>query len=205
VADQPEPVADPDNGHRIGPNAIVRVVEALSVLEDDAASDTILAGPPFDGYRRHGPDAMVPEAHVTALQAALYEHLPAARARAVNLEAGRLTGDYLLGHRIPRAAQALLKRLPKGYAGRLLLRAIGRHTWTFAGSGSVALEPGPPVTITIRQCPLCRQLTRAEPVCDFYAATFERLYRTLVAPNAQARERACQAQGHEACVFEIRW
>ena len=40
------------------------------------------------------------------------------------VDAGRLTGDYLLRHRIPGAAQAVLKRLPRRYASRLLLRAI---------------------------------------------------------------------------------
>ena len=45
------------------------------------------------------------------------------------------TGDYLLAHRIPKPVQALLKRLPAPLAARVLLAAITRHAWTFAGSG----------------------------------------------------------------------
>jgi divinyl protochlorophyllide a 8-vinyl-reductase len=205
VADRSESLAQIDNTDRIGPNAIIRVAEALAHVADDAAVRAVFDSPDLRPYLVDPPDAMVPEAHVTGLQRRLREQLADATARAVNLEAGRRTGDYLLAHRIPRPAQALLKRLPGILASRLLLRAIGRHTWTFAGSGDVELSPGPPVRITIAGCPLCRELRDERPVCDYYASTFERLYRELVAPTAQARELACLAQGAPACVFEVSW
>jgi divinyl protochlorophyllide a 8-vinyl-reductase len=42
-------------------------------------------------------------------------------------------------------------------------------------------------------------------VCDFYAATFERLYRELVDPRTTAVETACAAAGAAECVFELRF
>jgi len=42
------------------------------------------------------------------------------------------------------------------------------------------------------------------PACDFYGATFERLFPVLVHRNARVREVACAACGSDACRFEIR-
>ena len=43
------------------------------------------------------------------------------------------------------------------------------------------------------------------PACDFYAATFERLFRTLVHHDVRAVEVACEACGDAECRFELRW
>jgi hypothetical protein len=56
--------------------------------------------------------------------------------------AGRRTADYLLAHRIPKPVQALLKALPARLAARVLLSAIARHAWTFAGSGVFSASTG---------------------------------------------------------------
>jgi len=47
--------------------------------------------------------------------------------------------------------------------------------------------------------------TLAEPGCDFYAATFERLFRVLVHADARVVETACEACGAAECRFEVRW
>ena len=44
-----------------------------------------------------------------------------------------------------------------------------------------------------------------EPSCAFYTATFERLFRVLVHPEARVRERQCESMGAPACVFEVAW
>jgi divinyl protochlorophyllide a 8-vinyl-reductase len=44
-----------------------------------------------------------------------------------------------------------------------------------------------------------------EPLCDFYAGTFERLFRVLVHPDTVVTETACQATGDASCLFEARW
>jgi divinyl protochlorophyllide a 8-vinyl-reductase len=43
------------------------------------------------------------------------------------------------------------------------------------------------------------------PVCDYFAATFERLFRALVHADARVREVECAATGAPACVFEVGW
>ncbi len=41
------------------------------------------------------------------------------------------------------------------------------------------------------------------PACDFYAATFERLYARLVHAQTRVKETHGQAMGDPACVFSI--
>ena len=148
---------------------------------------------------------MVDEREVTALHHALRAMLGDERARAVSHEAGLRTGDYLLANRIPRLAQRVLKVLPPRLAARVLLAAIGKHSWTFAGSGVFKAEPGNPVRVSIAGCPVCHGMTADGPICAFYAGTFERLFRTLVSRRTVVTETACQATGAPACAFELRW
>jgi divinyl protochlorophyllide a 8-vinyl-reductase len=118
--------------------------------------------------------------------------------------AGRKTADYLLAHRIPRAVQVLLKLLPPGLAAPLLTAAILSHTWTFAGSASVAALRGRPLRIALTGCPICRGAAAQTSACGYYAATFETLFRTLVAARASVVEVACEAVGDPSCIFEVR-
>lgn len=190
---------------RIGPNAIIRVAEVLRErLGADAMARLFgLAG--LAAYVEHLPEAMVDETEVTHLHAVLRASLGASAAAQVAREAGARTGNYLLAHRIPKPVQALLKLLPAPLAARVLLNAITRHAWTFAGSGEFGAVPGRPVVLTIRDNPMCRGLASDVPACDFYAATFEYLFRELVHPRARVVETACEACGDEVCRFEARW
>jgi divinyl protochlorophyllide a 8-vinyl-reductase len=42
-------------------------------------------------------------------------------------------------------------------------------------------------------------------LCDYYAATFERLFQALVDRGALVTETECEANGGSACNFEVRW
>jgi len=59
--------------------------------------------------------------------------------------------------------------------------------------------------LTLRDAPLARGAEHAEPLCDFYAATFERLFSVLVHPRTRVAEASCEAQGAAACMFELAW
>jgi divinyl protochlorophyllide a 8-vinyl-reductase len=61
------------------------------------------------------------------------------------------------------------------------------------------------VVLTIRHNPLCQDLQADTPACDFYAATFERLFQVLVHRRSRVREVACEACGDAECRFEIGW
>lgn len=190
---------------RIGPNAITRVAEALGPVR----APPVFRHAGLAAYLASPPQAMVDEGEVIALHAALRADLGEAEARRVADDAGRRTAAYLLAHRIPAAAQRLLKVLPAGMAARVLLRAIDGHAWTFAGSGRFSAQfTGDryrSVVLTIAHNPLCRGVHSAEPACDYYRAVFERLFRALVHPGARVVETACEACGDPACVFEVRW
>ncbi len=190
---------------RIGPNAIIRVAEALRQHKGEAVTALIFGRAGLLPYLAELPQSMVDEAEVMRLHGALRDCVGPAEARAVARDAGHRTADYLLTRRIPRAVQTLLRRLPAALAARLLLAAIRRHAWTFAGSGHFSARAGKPVALTLRDNPLCRGVAVDEPACDYYSATFERLFRVLVHPRARVRETACEAMGADACVFEIDW
>jgi len=208
---------------RIGPNAVTRLAEALDELHGPPATDAVFGAAGLLRYRRAPPSAMVDEAVVTSLHAALRRTLAPEDAAAVARRAGALTGDYLLAHRIPAPVRALLRTLPAPWAARALVRAMASHAWTFAGSGafssvaaSVRLVPGasappgvrpgrPRLELAVRGCPLCRGASAPAPVCDYFSATFERLFTTLVSRSTRVHEITCQATGASACRFEVRW
>ncbi|PWS39034.1 bacteriochlorophyll 4-vinyl reductase [Falsiroseomonas bella] len=186
---------------RIGPNAVTRLAEALGPAE----APGIFAAAGLSHRLVDPPGRMVPEAEVTALHRAARRLLGEAEAERAAREAGRLTALYLLANRIPRPLQAVLKRLPAGLAARILTGAIGRHAWTFAGSGRFRVLPGRPMRLEVAGGPIPRAGEADHPVCGYYAATFETLFRALVSPRTQVAEVACEAMGAPACVFELRW
>lgn len=194
---------------RIGPNAITRVAEVLPVHVGRTVTALVFERAGLARCLHEPPQTMVDETEVRRLHGVLRETLGDAEARAVARDAGTLTADYLLARRIPRPVQRLLKWLPAPLAARLLLAAIMRHAWTFAGSGRFsarcAWRQGPPVVLTIRGNPLCLGLATAAPACDYYAATFERLFGVLVQAQSQVHEVACEACGDPECRFVIEW
>lgn len=194
-----------DNHGRIGPNAIIRVFEALNEQRGRTVAEAVFQRAGLGAYIDALPEAMVPEEQVIALQQALRDELGIAEAREISRDAGRRTGDYLLARRIPRPAQALLKILPAKLAARTLLKAISGNAWTFVGTGHFAVLSNRPPQIKITHSPLCRGTQADEPLCDFYAGTFERLFRVLVHPDTVFTETACQAMGDPSCLFEGRW
>jgi divinyl protochlorophyllide a 8-vinyl-reductase len=184
-------------GHVVGPNAILQTAEALRAEGGAplarAVFDRAGLGPMLDAP----PTAMVPERDAAALHRAVAETLAPERAAAVAQEGGRLTGAYILAHRIPAPAQRLLRALPAALAGPLLLSAIRRHAWTFAGSGRVTIG-WRPMDLVITANPL------ATPGCPWHRAVLQTLFRRLVAPDIRVVETACCAYGAAACRFEMR-
>jgi divinyl protochlorophyllide a 8-vinyl-reductase len=194
------------DGHprgRIGPNAILRIMEALVSAAGSQAVEDVFERAGLAAYLGDPPTAMVEEAEVQALHHALRAILGPEQARSIGREAGRLTGDYLLANRIPAFAQTLLKVLPAPLAGRLLLKAVARNAWTFTGNGLFTYRPGRPHRLHIAGCAICHGARSDEPLCDYYGASFERLFQILVSARAQVIEVECQAQGHAACTFEV--
>ncbi|WP_293857939.1 bacteriochlorophyll 4-vinyl reductase [uncultured Alsobacter sp.] len=184
---------------RIGPNAVTRVAEALA-----GDPDLRLAVFRRAGCLRHlaaPPTAMVDEHDVAALHEALHVLAGEERAAAISREAGRLTADYLLANRIPRAAQWILRRLPRRLALRILARAVARHAWTFAGSGVFTYAFEPDLVLQIENSPVARLVTTHAPACTYYAAVFEGLFAGAIGMAARVTETHCEACGHGSCRF----
>lgn len=189
---------------RIGPNAIIRMAEALRGEVGAAETERLFGKAGLAHYLAEPPREMVDEHEVIVLHRLVRDGLGDERAARLSREAGRLTGDYLLANRIPKPAQVVLRLLPRPLATRALLAAIGRNAWTFVGSGAFSAQTSPAVRITIANCPICRGARAGAPLCDYYAGTFERLFRALVNRDARVTQTACSAAGDPACVFEIR-
>jgi divinyl protochlorophyllide a 8-vinyl-reductase len=190
---------------RIGPNAVNRVAEVLRACLGGAGTQHLFERAGLGPMLAEPPEEMVDEADVARLHHELRESLGHGMALRVARAAGTRTADYLLAHRIPRPVQWLLKLLPPAAAAAVLLSAIRRHAWTFAGSGRFEAQAGWPVRLSIHDNPLCRGEHTEGPACGYFAATFERLFRVLVSPHAEVVETACEACGDDACRFEIRW
>jgi divinyl protochlorophyllide a 8-vinyl-reductase len=190
-------MTDPAAG-RIGPNAIIRLAEAAEVRMGPACCACVFRDAGLGRYLDAAPERMVREDEVVALYAALPGRA-GAQSEPVAADAGRRTADYLLAHRIPRPVQWILKRLPPALAARVLLGAIGKHAWTFAGTGDFIVAPGP--RVTVRGGPFTAPGDGAQPLRAFYAAVFERLFRTLVSPAASVS--ATVSDG--ACVIDLGW
>jgi divinyl protochlorophyllide a 8-vinyl-reductase len=188
-----------DAAHRIGPNAIIQVAEALRALHGEGAAKRVFGAAGLAGLLDRPPDRMTDERLVAALHRTLHALLPEEDAAEVAAEAGRRTADYLLANRIPRPVQWLLRALPAPLAARMLLGAIARNAWTFAGSGHVFVTPGNPSVIEIEDNPV------ATAPCHYHIAVFTRLFQVLVHPRAEVHETMCCANGAAACRFAISW
>ena len=185
---------------KIGPNAILQLLPVLEAEGGRGLRDRMLAAA---GLKAPPSDAgMMDEGPAAAMHQALRRELPG-RAAELARAAGLATGDYILAHRIPKPAQALLRRLPVPVAAWLLTRAIAQHSWTFAGSGRFEVLSTRPLSVRILDNPVVRGEVAEAPICHWHCAVFERLYTELVHPDYRVRETECCASGAPACVFEI--
>lgn len=182
---------------RIGPNAVLQLAHAVDAALGRRATRSVFAASGALDLLEHPPEAMLDERVAARLHRAAVGQLGPQTAQRVLRDAGLRTAAYLLANRIPRLAQAVLRHLPAPFAARLLLTAVGRNAWTFAGSGRFEATLGPPITVAIHRNPL------AVPGCPWHGAVFEGLFRALVHPRATVRHTECCALGEDACRFAI--
>ena len=183
---------------RIGPNAIIQMGEALSARKEEARAAQIYGRAGLLPYLAHPPEAMVDEGEVARLFKAVSDEADPQAARALFADAGRRTGRYILANRIPAFARALLPRLPRALAMRILLKAISKHAWTFAGTGHVTYRTGSPASITISENPIATSLG-----CIWHTAVFETIFSALINGPVKVCETACRCGVDHHCIFEI--
>jgi divinyl protochlorophyllide a 8-vinyl-reductase len=195
----------PPSEARIGPNAITRVAEAAEARLGRHAMAAIFAEAGLSHHLISPPERMVPESDVTLLHRGLRGMLDVASARSIGREAGARTAAYLLANRVPGAMQLLLRGLPARIAAHVLLRAVARHSWTFAGGAGFHAKPGKPSVVSLEGCALCRGETGQDMLCDYYGATLEGLFRALVHRRTLATQTRCAARGDSECRFVLDW
>lgn len=185
---------------RIGPNAIIQTVAALKEQYGATRAAELLQQGGQGHLVDYLPTTMVEEREFRELVLLLTTQLGIPATSDMLYRSGQQTAHYLLQHRIPRPFQRLLKVLPKRPALRLLLFAISKHAWTFAGSGTFTYTLGKTPQLTIAS-----GIASGGAVCGFYRGTFETLVQTLVAPPAQVEPTACQRDGDNRCIYAIRF
>jgi divinyl protochlorophyllide a 8-vinyl-reductase len=176
----------------VGPNAVIQLLDVLGGLRPDALAAVAAAagaGPLVAAPPNGMVDEAVPRRLFDATLAVLGDD-----GERVLAAAGAATARSLLVHRIPRGARAVLPVLPAGLALRLLLAAVGRAAWTFAGSGRCATEAA---AVTITRNPL------ATPGCPWHVAVFGTLGDALVRGGVAVRHPRCSGRGDAVCRFEL--
>jgi divinyl protochlorophyllide a 8-vinyl-reductase len=186
---------------RIGPNAIIQTGQALSAFYGPGTARLIFEAAGLGRYIDAPPTTMIDQREPMALFAAIQAMLPPAEADRVLAEAGHRTGHYILENRIPPIFRRLLPKLPTGLSSRLLVSAIARHAWTFAGSGGfegrVTGWKRPVVTLSIAANPL------ATPGCLWHGAVFQHLFGCLCNGAHSISHVRCQTYSSEQCVTVI--
>jgi divinyl protochlorophyllide a 8-vinyl-reductase len=183
---------------RIGPSAVLQTLRALDELEAQHRAEVearAVVEPLGEG--------MIPERVFVGLIRAVREVLPRDRAEPVLRRAGELTAEYVRSHRIPAPLRATLAGLPAFIAMPLMLQAIERHAWTFAGAGTFGAEGK---ILLLDGAPTARPESGAPRTgcsCSYYEGAFEGLLR-LAARGVHVTETACQASGAAKCRFHIR-
>jgi divinyl protochlorophyllide a 8-vinyl-reductase len=180
----------------IGPNAVIQLGDVLAAL-GGTKQRSVFSTAGILPYLTSPPASMIREAEVFSLFQTVWLQFPETKALAIMYEAGNKTGDYILHHRIPGAAQKVLKALPARLAIPLLLTAIQKHAWTFAGSGSVKIKRCGQASISICDNPL------ALPGCPWHLGVFEALFRRLTDRYLVFKHTHCCAKGDDVCRFEI--
>jgi divinyl protochlorophyllide a 8-vinyl-reductase len=172
--------AQPDA--QIGPNAVLQTFAVLEQALGERRARAILKDAQITVLPSG--EHMIAEVHALRLHRWLALHEPIA-CFDIAAEAGARTADYIIAHRIPRAAAMLLRRLPARLAAPLLMAAIRRHAWTFVGAGR--FTPHGAFAFTIDRSAARDALMPPESLFHWYAAVFTRLYQSLVAPDCICR------------------
>lgn len=169
-------------GALIGPNAVLQAVTVMEERLGKAETRAILVDAQI--HALPSGDHMIPEVQALRLHRWLALHEPM-DCFTIAEEAGSRTADYIIAHRIPKAAVWLLRHLPAWAAAPLLMAAIRKHAWTFIGAG--AFTPRGGWRFTIDRARANDAMMPPDSLFVWYAAVFTRLYRQLVAEDCTCR------------------
>lgn len=189
----------------IGPNAVSRTLDAVTERFGPEVAKRLQESA---GVPAHLPPSMIPERWFVRLVSELRTEASEAESRAILRDAGHATAEYVVANRIPAFARRILRLLPARLALPLLLRAVSRHAWTFAGRGEFVHADG---VLTLSDAPTCRPEAEGGHTCfpdpeeyggAYYEAAFAGIL-SLAAPDLRVRETSCVRAGASACRFVL--
>jgi divinyl protochlorophyllide a 8-vinyl-reductase len=189
---------------KIGPNSIIQTVRALQDFYGQKKAVEILEQGGQGHVLTRELNEMIDEQDFIALAKMLYSQLGVDDTLPLLRRSGNLTGEYVLANRIPKPVQRLIKFLPLPLRLKVLLTAIGKSSWTFAGSGTYSFITRPRPLITINNSIIKQAVQAKKPVCSYYTGAFETLIKTLVSPRAVIEEVECLAGGSDKCRFVVK-
>lgn len=184
---------------RVGPNAVTQLHAALSDAFTAATADNFFGSVGMAHLAASPPTEMIDAAIPARLFDALWLAYPSS-APEVAWKAGLKTGAYILANRIPAIARWSLHALPASLASPMLLKAIARHAWTFAGDSVCTVRPatpGVPARLSLHGNPL------AMPDCTWHRGVFTALFRALVSRDCVIEHVCCEGSGEGVCSFDI--
>jgi len=177
-----DPHRHPPGEAEIGPNAVLQTVRVIDERLGREVSAAILSEAGLSELPSG--ECMIREADALALHRAIARRLPR-EADAIAREAGGATADYIIAHRIPGAARALLRVLPAPLAAPMLMAAIRRHAWTFVGAGRFTPHGG--WSFSVDRSRAGDDCAPPPSLFEWYAAVFTRLFGELVAEGSACR------------------
>lgn len=197
----PDGGGHPQAAFRVGPNAILQLVEPVDQMLGQGVMAQLL-----DLCRVPLPDgsAMVPEEDVGRVHHTLWQVFPD-QAQALSERAGQATACYIRSHRIPIGARLALRVMPRALGEKMLVRAIEKHAWTFCGSGTLkAVRREGEVHFVIHENPLADTQARPPHPCYWHSAVFAELFSSLLGWRYHCEEVSCCGCGADLCRFVLR-
>lgn len=173
---------------QIGPNAVVQLANAMRAESGAKAAERLFRRAGHADLLSNPPTAMMDECIPAKLFAQLWQDEPG-QAAAIAAEAGRRTADYVISNRIPQTAKLAMGLMPRRLAAYMLLSAICRNAWTFAGSGACAVSMSPQPLISITDNPL------RMPECVWHTAVLKQMFRRLVSVCADVQHSTTHSDG----------
>ena len=181
---------------KIGPNSIIQTVTALEENYGKSKAETILRKIGQGYLIGNLPKEMVEEIKFHTLVGALNKEIGSTATANILKESGERTARYLMRVRIPAPFQKLVKLLPPRLAFRMLLFAISKNAWTFAGSGefrySMITQPEISVKVTFPSQPV---------VGNFYLGNFTALLKEMVNPKTSIKADIQKAGSDIQCTY----
>ena len=188
---------------QIGPNVVLQLIPAAIALGLGDRLQTLFKAAGFENWWTDPPKEMIAAKDAAILFCAIHKTFSGMEAEALLTRAGQMTADYLLANRIPRAAQVILRLMPRNISVPVLSNAIAKHAWTFAGAGRFQARMTPALQFEIAGNPLCADLQTSYPSCHWHAAVFQRIFESIFHKPVRVIEKDCACVSDRFCRFDI--